>query len=128
MGTVRKKHILVVDNEQHMANSITYVLRMEDYLVSTANHGKEALEIISASIQAEQEIDLIITDLWMPELSGLDLLKELKKLKIKIPALIITATDGKILKKELNQLGCSEYIKKPFDDRNLLEKVGYILQ
>ena len=72
---MKKKHILVVDNEEHLANSITYALRMADFEVSTTNNGKEALGLILSSHKKRLPFDLIITDLWMPELSGMELLK-----------------------------------------------------
>ncbi len=125
---MRKKHILVVDNEEHLANSITYALRMADYNVSTANDGREAFKIIMLSIKSNLTIDLIITDLWMPELSGLELLEELKKQKVDIPALVITATDQKKIKVELQRLGYSTYIIKPFNDKNLLDKIELVLK
>ena len=120
---MKKKYILVVDNEQHMANGIKFILSLENYMVTTAQNGKEALYKILLERGKKNPFDLLITDIWMPEMTGLDMLKELEKLKIKIPTLIITAMDGKEMQKELRQLGEIDFMNKPFDDNELIEKV-----
>lgn len=120
---MRKKHILVVDNEQHMANGIKFILSLENHNVATAKDGKEALYKVLLERENKIVFDLLITDIWMPELTGLDMLKELEKLKIRIPTLIITAMENKAIKEELLDLGYIHFMNKPFDDNELIKKV-----
>ena len=124
---MKEKHILVVDNEQHMATGIKFILSLENYKVTTAKNGKEALFKILLERENKNQFDLLITDIWMPDLTGMDMLKELKKLHIKIPTIIISALSSKEMEKELQQMDLTDFILKPFDDNKLLEKVDDIL-
>ncbi len=128
MKKVTEQHILVVEDEQHMANSIRFVLSLENYLVSIAGNGRQAIETILSAKESDHPVDLVITDIWMPELSGLEMLKKLKRLKIHIPILVITAMDSQKVQQELSRFDCSGYMGKPFDDCTLLEKVADILK
>lgn len=120
-----KQRILVVDNEEHMANCLKYVLMMENYKVTTAGSGQEALDKIFSE---EMTYDLIITDLWMPEMNGWEMLITLHQKKIDIPALIITATDNKSILSKLSGLGYANIIKKPFDESTLLSNINSLLE
>ena len=124
---MRKKHILVVDNEQNMLHTMEYILEAADYKVTTANNGQEAFEKVLAARDNNIAIDLLITDIQMPGVTGLDLIYKLNRLNIDIPVFVITAYGDKGLLIELLRKGCKEYLDKPFDDEELLKRVAMLL-
>ena len=125
---MKDKHILVIDDEEYMLRSLKLVLNLERYRVSTATNGKEALDVILLKEKSDNPVDLIITDIWMPQLTGIELLKKLNKLNINKPFLAITALGDKDVIIDLLQKGCIDYIDKPFDDDMLLGKIEKIFE
>ena len=119
-----KGKILVVDDEKSMREILDIFLKSEGYDVSTAENGAKAIENARKEI-----IDLIITDMKMPGLSGLELLKEIKEISPDTAVVIITAFGTMASAVEAMKLGAYDYIQKPFqmDDirlvvRNAIEK------
>lgn len=120
-------HILVVDDELHMANSIKFILSLENYRVSLAGNGREAMEILLGARDSQHPVDLVVTDVWMPIMDGPGMLEALAREEIRVPVLVITAMDIGQVRMELSRFHCSDFMSKPFDDAALLEKVDFIL-
>ena len=108
--------ILVVDDEQELRNSIRQYLEIEDYNVLTAHGGIEALEVIK-----ENHIDLILTDVRMPEGDGVTLLEETRKLSQELPVVLMMTGFAKISRKEAIQKGALDLLDKPIN-YDLLDK------
>lgn len=123
-----KEHILVVDDEQNMRNTLAFILEAANYQVTTAAEGREALEEILAARENGRPIDLLITDMRLPGLTGLQLIDELNYLKIKIPVLVITAYGDRSLFLELMRTGCADYLEKPFDYKELVKRVDSLME
>jgi len=104
-----KPKILVVDDELSMCEFLEILLIKEGYLVTTSQSGQEACELL-----AREPVDLVITDLKMPQVSGLDVLRTAKKIDSNIPVLIITAFAAHDSAVEAMKLGALDYIVKPF--------------
>ncbi len=106
--------ILVVDDEKNYQLVLSALLTAEGYEVVTASSGQEALDIIATS-----DLNLIITDMKMPELSGMELLNWAKESHPDIPVVMMTAygTVGKAV--EAMKLGAFDYITKPFSNEEL---------
>lgn len=114
-----KKHkILVVNDEDDVIELLTYALK-DDFELITAVDAKEALELTR-----KVNPDLMITDIYMPILNGLDLIKEINKLS-SIPILVISAS-----KHPRNKLDHehSHVLEKPFSIRQLKEKIRLVLE
>lgn len=107
--------ILIVDDEKNYPLILSAVLEEEGYETLTANSGKEALEILSSA-----EIDLIITDMKMPEMDGIELLEKIKLNDPEMPVLIMTAHGTVDKAVEAMQKGACTYILKPFDNEGLV--------
>ena len=106
--------ILVVDDEKNYLLVLSAVLEEEGYEVLTAQGGHEALEI-----QKSSDLDLILTDMKMPAMDGIDLLENIKALDPDLPVIMMTA-HGTIDKAvEAMQKGAYSYILKPFDNERL---------
>lgn len=104
------KYILAVDDEPSMLRLLEISLRQAGYQPLTAKDGKEGLEVILA-----QKVDCVVTDLHMPRMDGLQLLKEIRKTDSELPVIIVTA-QGEIKSAiEAMKNGASDYILRPFD-------------
>jgi len=102
--------ILVIDDEEHMCWALERGLRQEGYQVLTATRGKEGLELIR-----KETPSLVILDLKMPEMDGLEVLVRAKDLLPKLPVIMITAHGTIDTAIEAMKLGATDYITKPFD-------------
>ena len=113
------KHILIIDDDIHIGNIIKEALIKEDYQVSRAYSGTEALYVLSAS-----KPDLILLDLMLPGLSGEEVLPQIKG----IPVIIVSAkidVDDKVV---LLLGGAADYITKPFEMKELLARITVALR
>jgi len=115
--------ILVAEDEPHMRIGLKDNLEFESYEVELAKDGKEALEKASASV-----FDLIILDVMMPEISGFDVCKLLRKKEIDTPIIFLTAKGEEIDKVLGLELGADDYVIKPFSLRELLARVKAVLR
>ena len=123
-----KEHILIVDDEQNMLNTLAFILEAANYRVTTATEGREALEEMLAARERSCPIDLLITDIRLPGLTGLQLMDELNYLKIRIPVLVITAYRDQSMVLELMRTGCAGYLDKPFDYKELVKRVDLLVE
>ncbi|MFQ5560459.1 MAG: response regulator, partial [Nitrospinota bacterium] len=86
-----KRHILLVDDENEVLSTVSFLLETEGFVVTTAENGKKALEVIERTEKKGQElVDLVISDLIMPEMDGLTLVESINNSKYPIPVLVIT--------------------------------------
>ena len=109
--------ILVVEDEESLADSIRYNLVREGYPVSVVSDGRKALE----SFHAEPP-SLVILDLMLPEMSGLDVCR-LIRMESEVPIIIVTAKDAEADKVTGLELGADDYVTKPFSMRELVSRV-----
>ncbi len=116
--------ILVVDDEVDYVELLKRSLEKDDrYIVSTAYNGREALEIIE-----KEDLDMMILDLNMPVMDGIQLLTELHNRNIWLPVLILTGRQIDEQDKPYREFGIVEYINKPAPMDKLKIKVGNILK
>jgi DNA-binding response OmpR family regulator len=120
-------HILLVDDEENLTKCLELVLSIEGHTVTTANSGEKALELIKTIYKHDSKIDLLITDLYMPGMSGLELIENLNQQKIHPLTIGISgfADDETIF--ELHKKGCKDLIFKPFTSEELLCRISNIM-
>jgi DNA-binding response OmpR family regulator len=116
------KKILVVDDEKKIVEIIKAYLEKDGYQVVSAYDGKTALELAR-----RQPPDLIILDLMLPEVSGLDVCRSLRK-ESEIPIVMLTARDEVTDKIVGLEMGADDYVTKPFDPKELLARVKAVLR
>jgi len=123
--TSEKTTILFVEDGFHIREIIRINLEMNGYNVLLANDGKEALKVISRQIP-----DLIISDILMPNMDGVEFFLALKERAetSHIPVIFLTVKGQVEDKKTASILGVDEYITKPFDPRDLENKIRKILE
>ncbi len=111
------KRILVVDDERQITRMLRTALQSSGYEVTVANHGFEALERIR-----EQPPDLIITDLAMPDLNGVELTQTVRR-SSETPIIVLSVRDSEEMKVRALDGGADDYITKPFNMPELLARV-----
>lgn len=120
-----KKKILIVDDSASMRQLVSFTLTGAGYSVLAADNGKEALSIAQSA-----DIDLLLTDLNMPELDGIGLLKSFRQMEQfkHTPVLIVTTEKKEGIKKESKAAGASGWLAKPFTPDSLLTTVKKFLR
>ena len=114
--------IALVDDDQNILASLSAALRDEGYSVDTYGDGVEALDGI-----ARRPVDLAILDIKMPRMDGMELLGNLRK-KNNLPVIFLTSKDDEIDEVMGLRMGADDYIKKPFSQRLLLERIRAVLR
>jgi two-component system response regulator RegX3 len=109
--------ILIVEDEVALADTVRYNLEREGFTVSVAADGRAALEIFRA-----ERPSLVILDLMLPELSGLDVCRAIRA-ESGAPIIIVTAKDAEADKVAGLELGADDYVTKPFSVRELVSRV-----
>ena len=115
--------ILVVDDEDIIRESLSYILTKEKYEVAEAANGKIATEMMK-----ETSYDLVITDIEMPVMKGLELLDEIKKMNLQTNTIVITAYGSMETAIAALRSGASDYILKPIEFDELLIKVKKLFE
>ncbi len=123
-----KPRILFVDDEKDLCFSASVALRKAGCEVIEATDGKEAISRFQESRRAGKRFDLLLTDLWMPHMSGLDLLEAMGELGIDIPVIAMTGHCDDALRAEMRRKGCTEFLDKPFEPQDLVKRVRKILE
>ncbi|MBO8158605.1 response regulator transcription factor [Thermosyntropha sp.] len=118
-----KGKILVVDDEESLVRLITYNLNKEGFETLKAYDGVEAYNLVK-----ENNPDLIILDLMLPERDGLEVCKQLRSENINTPIIMLTAKDEEIDKVLGLELGADDYVTKPFSVRELVARVKAVLR
>ncbi|MHB8859262.1 MAG: response regulator [Thermoleophilia bacterium] len=104
-----KENVLVVDDEEVIRDVCEQILAGEGYNVTTASSGKEALHLVG-----ENSFDAVITDIMMPDMSGLELLEVIKSTSMDISAVVITGLGTFDMATQSDRLGAREFVVKPF--------------
>lgn len=119
------KKILVVDDAESIRDVVSYTLRQQGYEVTTAFDGQDAFEKLS-----KESFPLIITDLYMPRLDGLELIKKIRTLDSYkgIPILFLTTESQLDKKRQAKAAGATGWIVKPFQPEKLVNVVKKVLR
>jgi two-component system response regulator AtoC len=117
--TETAKHILVADDDPYIRELLTEFLTEEKFQVSQAASGQDVLQAIMG-----QAYDLILMDIRMPEMTGLDVLKELHAKKVEVPIILMTAHGSSNIAIQATQMGAYDYITKPFELDDVLATIN----
>lgn len=119
---MRNEKILIVDDSKEIRNILSTFLKEEGFKVYTAENGKKALDLIKEKI-----IDLIITDIRMPEMDGYQLTKKVKEERPRVGIIIMTAYTSIYTEGDIRKIGADDYISKPFELVDIIEKIERVL-
>ncbi len=112
---VNKPAILIVEDERKLSRVLQLELDYENYHTEIADNGKEALHLIE-----EKDWDLVLLDIMLPELSGLEVLRRIRRTDELTPIILLTARDQVHDKVSGLDLGANDYITKPVDIDRLI--------
>ena len=115
-------NVLVIDDTKNIRLLLTQCLKFEGYTVTTASNGTEALEILSHG-----SFDLIFLDVRIPELSGTEVLRQMRHMGIHSPVVMITAFGTVKNAVECTQLGAVAYLQKPFTENKVKQVLEEVL-
>ncbi|HNQ43033.1 MAG TPA: response regulator [Candidatus Cloacimonadota bacterium] len=120
---MKKPNILIVDDEKNVQLMIQRTLETEEYTIQLASSGKEALEKI-----VNIPFDVVILDFRLPDMNGLDVLRELGGSSRSTDMIMITAYGNIDVAVEAMKLGCVDFIQKPIDTADLRKVVNQLLE
>ncbi len=120
---MREQTILIADDQMFIRRIISDYLENANYHVMEAKNGREALEFFCAN---QQTIDLVILDIMMPEMDGLEVCERIRDIS-SVPVIMLTASDDDNNEIKGLRLGVDEYMKKPFDNKELVQLVNRLL-
>lgn len=115
--------VLVVDDEESIVKLVQYNLQQAGYEVITTDNGLRAVQAVHS-----EKPDLIILDLMLPELDGMDVCKRLRQEGVTTPIIMLTAKDDEIDRILGLEMGADDYVTKPFSPRELIARVKAVLR
>ena len=115
--------ILIVEDEHQLARFIQLELEHEDYETAVAGDGREGLELAESG-----KFDLVLLDIMLPGLNGLEVLRRLRKAENNVPVIMLTARDSVMDKVSGLDMGADDYITKPFAIEELLARIRVTLR
>ena len=119
---MHQRHVLVADDEPHIGRIIKMKLEQGPFRVTLAYDGQEALDFVNSG----DKVDLVLLDLMMPKLSGLDVLRSIRaqeNLKT-LPCIILTAGGDAKHERDALELGATQFLTKPFSPKKLYALVA----
>ncbi|MDH3976013.1 MAG: response regulator [Deltaproteobacteria bacterium] len=123
-----KKHILVAEDEEKMRQAVEFILQWKGYTVSAAKNGREALNIIIDSKGNKRPVDLLITDMQMPQMDGLELIDEIRKSGAAMPVIAMTGNRDVTIRYSLMEKDFSHCLFKPFGKDELLNSINAAIE
>ena len=114
----KKIQILYVDDEQNLRHLVKEQLSVEGYAVETADDGDTAIDMIK-----KHQYDVVLLDIRMPRVSGLDVLKYIRTQKLHCRVLMLTAVDDLSVALEAVKIGANDYLTKPYEVNVLLSSI-----
>jgi len=115
--------IALVDDDQNILTSVSIALEAEGFEVQTFNEGEKAVLALQ-----DQAVDLVVLDMKMPRMDGIEVLKKLKEKQPLMPIVFLTSKDDEIDQLLGLKMGADDYITKPFSQRLLIERIRVILR
>ena len=114
--------ILIVEDEESLADPLAFLLRKEGFEPIVAHDGKTALEEFE-----RHDVDIVLLDLMLPVMSGTDVCKQLRATS-SVPVIMVTARDSEIDKVVGLELGADDYVTKPYSSRELIARIRAVLR
>ena len=120
-------HVLILDDDQNIQSALSAALTAHGYRVSSFQRAKDALDALQTSNSESAPIDIIVTDVRIPEMDGLTFITNAKKIRPEIPIVVMTGFDCLETAIQAIRLGAFDFLKKPFTMIELLHSVDRAL-
>lgn len=118
-----KRSILIAEDEQSIRDSLLLILQEEGYDCTAVKNGRETMQAAKM-----KQYDLLITDIMMPEMNGIEVIKLLVKQRFHPPIMVLTAYSNADSASHAMKLGASDYLLKPIDFEELLDHIHNLLE
>jgi len=117
--------ILIVEDSKTTAEYIEEILKKEGYTISIATHGKQAFDLLETN-----EFHLVLLDLILPDISGIDILKKIRNTKssVELPIIVLSSVTDERKIENVFELGANDYINKPISSNILKHRIKNVLQ
>ncbi len=122
---MNQSHILLVEDEEALAATLQLNLELENFKVTVARSGNEALHQFT---KLNPQLDLVLLDVMLPEINGFDLCEKFKSIKSGVPVIFLTAKNLSSEKITGLKLGAEDYITKPFELEELLLRINNVIK
>lgn len=121
----KSKRVVLIDDSQSIRAAVSFMLRKRGFEVITGIDGKDALKHFNGG-----DIDLVITDLHMPNMDGIGLIKEVRNIEDykRVPILVLTTESQVSIKLEAKKAGATGWIVKPFETEKLLATIRKVVR
>ena len=114
--------ILCVDDEQSIQELVSLHMRLQGFEVETASDGKEALRLLEM-----ESFDLVLLDIDMPEMNGLEVLRQIKIRRLEVRPIMLTGADNIRALNECAKWGAFDYLPKPYNFHELVDSIDRVL-
>lgn len=118
-----KRHILIIEDEEHLADALAHNLQFEGYSTTVANDGEEGLRLAQAI-----QFDLVILDIMMPKLDGIEVCRRIRATGSRVPILFLTAKSSDADRLLGLKVGADDYVAKPFLLEELILRIQGIFR
>ena len=119
--------ILIVEDEQAIADSIAYALRTDGFTPRHVMLGEQALAILRSASETDTAPQLVVLDIGLPDMSGLEACRRLRQFS-DVPVIFLTARSDEIDRIVGLEIGADDYVTKPFSPRELVARIRVILR
>lgn len=116
-----KKRVLLVEDQKILSQLMSFELKAADHEVTLASDGVQALALLD-----RLSFDVVVTDLYMPEMGGIELIKHMQQKNIDLPIIVLSASRQGDIADQLNDLGIDHFIDKPVTDDKMTLLLFYI--
>ncbi|WP_024654838.1 response regulator [Borrelia hispanica] len=122
-----QKRILVIDDNRAIRQSVAYILEQNGFVVAEAQDGLEGVSKFKEAVgQSDKDFDLVITDINMPNLDGIGVIKEIRELGSFVPILVLTTESEQSKVDEGRKAGATGWLVKPFNPDTLMHTISKI--
>jgi two-component system response regulator RegX3 len=121
-------HVLIVEDEESLAEPLAFLLRKEGFAVTAAADGASGLDAFrTAPTTSTGAVDIVLLDLMLPGMSGTEVCRQLRT-ESSVPVIMVTARDSEIDKVVGLELGADDYVTKPYSARELIARIRAVLR
>ncbi len=117
---MKSTHILIVDDDTDFSSSLSLILSSRGYRTSVADNGAQALDLLRKWCEQDALPDLVLTDLKMPVMDGMELMDQMKREEIPVRVAVATGYDDRETMERLERRDCPYVLHKPFDAQEFL--------
>lgn len=117
------KTVLIVDDEENIRETLKDILEDDGYTVLVSGNGREALDIIGINV-----VDVVLLDLWLPEMGGMDVLRKIKEVEVDLPVIIISGHGTIDLAVQATKMGAFDFLEKPLSAERVLKVIDHAIK